>query len=178
MLIVRRSRARYALLVSLIVALTVVIAACGGSSETTTTVAAPTTTSASTTTSGVASSSTSVVLSGDEATIAANYVAFFDGTKSVADKAGLLENGQQYTKELEAQADSPLREMATATVSAVKITSPTTADVTYSILVGGTPALPNQPGKAVQQDGVWKVSADSFLALLALQAGSAPTTAP
>lgn len=172
--IVKCNRARYALLVLLIVALTVVIAACGGSSETTST----STTAAASTTSSVASSSTSVVLSGDEATIAANYATFFDGTKPVADKVGLIENGQQYSKELETQAASPMGKIASVKVSAVTITSPTTADVTYTILVGGTPALPNQPGKAVLQDGVWKVSADSFLALLALQAGSAPTTAP
>ena len=52
--------------------------------------------------------------------------------------------------------------LASVSVSAVTITSPTTADVTYTILVGGTPALPNQPGKAVLQDDVWKVSAESF----------------
>jgi len=181
MWIMKRSRARFALLGALIVALTVLVAACGGSSATTTSATAasttsnaPTTTSGGSATTGAGSSSTSVVLTGEAATIAANYVTFFDGTKPVADKAGLLENGQQYTKELETQAASPLGKMASVSVTAVTITSPTTADVTYSILVGGTPALPNQAGKAVLQDGVWKVSADSFLALLALQAGSAP----
>ena len=148
MWIMKRARVRLALLGVLVMALTVVVAACGGSSETTSTstTAAPTTSSASTT-SSVASSSTSVVLSGDEATIAANYVTFFDGTKPVADKVGLLENGQQYSKELETQAASPLGKMASVAVSSVTITSPTTADVTYSILVGGTPALPNHPSR-------------------------------
>lgn len=177
MWIMERTRVRYAPLGLLIVALTVLVAACGGSSETTSTstTAAPTTSSASTT-SGVASSSTSGALTGDEATIAENWVKFFDGSLPAPDKIGLLENGQQYTKEIEAQAASPLTKAATAAVSSVKITSPTTAVVNYSILVGGQPALPNQTGSAILQDGTWKVGAESFLALLALQQGSLPTS--
>jgi hypothetical protein len=172
MWVVKRAWVQLALLVLLIVALAVLTAACGGSSGSTTTSGAPPTSSAASTTTSGASSSSSVALTGDEATIAANYVKFFDGTQPAADKIGLLENGTQYTKEIDAQAASPLGKMASVAVSAVTITSPTTADVKYSILVGGTPALPNQTGKAVLQDGVWKVGADSFLALLALQQGS------
>jgi hypothetical protein len=174
----KRIPVRYVLLGLLVVALAVLIAACGGSSKTTTTntTAAPTTsTEAMTTTSG-ASSSTTGALTGDEATIAANWVKFFDGSLPVADKIGLLENGDQYKAQLEAQAASTLAKMATASVSAVKITSANTADVTYSIMAGGLAVLPDQPGKAFLQDGTWKVSAESFLALLALQQGSAPTT--
>jgi hypothetical protein len=144
----------------------VLVSACGGSTEATST----TTTAALTTSSE--STPTSVSLSGEEATIAANYVKFFDGTQPVADKIGLLENGQQYTKELEAQGASPLAKMASVSVSSVTITSPTAAEVKYSILVGGQPALPDQIGEAVLQDGVWKVGIDSFMALLALQQGS------
>jgi hypothetical protein len=47
--------------------------------------------------------------------------------------------------------------------------------VTYSILVAGTPALKNQPGVAVSQDGIWKVGDQSFCALLTLEnSGKAP----
>lgn len=173
----KRNRVRCALLGLLIVALVVLLAACGGSSETTTTTAAPTTTGAPPTTSGASTtggaSATSVALTGDEATIAGNFVKFFDGTQPVADKIGLLENGEQYTKELETQAASSLGRMASVEVSAVTITSPEAADVKYTILVGGTPALPDQTGQAVLQDGVWKVSAQTFVALLTLQ-GMAP----
>jgi hypothetical protein len=166
MWIMRRARVRLAPLGALVVALTVLVSACGGSTEATST----TTTAALTTSSE--STPTSVSLSGEEATIAANYVKFFDGTQPVADKIGLLENGQQYTKELEAQGASPLAKMASVSVSSVTITSPTAAEVKYSILVGGQPALPDQIGEAVLQDGVWKVGIDSFMALLALQQGS------
>jgi hypothetical protein len=176
MWIMKSARVRIALLGLLIVVLAVLMTACGGSSTSTTAPPAtsgPSTTSAASPTTGVKAT---VNLTGDAATIAANFVTFFDGTKPVADKAGLLENGQQYTKELEAQAASPMGKMASVVVDAVTVTSATAADVTYTILVGGTPALPNQAGKAVLQDGVWKVSADSFLALLALQAGTTPSS--
>ena len=47
--------------------------------------------------------------------------------------------------------------------------SPTQAKVIYSILVGGTPALSNQNGVAVLQNGVWKVGDTSFCGLLIVE---------
>jgi hypothetical protein len=66
-------------------------------------------------------------------------------------------------------------------VTTVKVTSPTTATVTYSIVEGGQVALPNQTGQAVFTNGVRKVSAPSFRALLKLeqgQAGASPLASP
>lgn len=172
MWIVKSTRMRGLILGLLVLTLALVLAGCGGSSETTTTSAAPPTTTA-------AGPSTSVTFTGDAPTIAANWATFFDGSLPVADKAALLENGSQFSKELEAQAASPLTKAATAQVTDVKVTSATVADVTYDLLVGGTPALPGQKGQAILQDGTWKVSAASFQALLALQSGAgAATTVP
>ena len=182
---VKSTRMRSVILGLLVLTLALIVAGCGGSSATTTT-AAPTSTSAATaTTAGggtetTAGSTTPVTFTGDAATIAANWAKFFDGSLPVADKAALLENGSQYSKELEAQAASPLAKAATAQVTAGNVTSATAADVTYSLLVGGTPALMDQKGQAVLQDGTWKVSAASFQALLALEsgAGGTATTVP
>ncbi len=56
------------------------------------------------------------------------------------------------------------------------IESPTQAKVVYSILVGGSPALKNQPGVSVYQNGIWKVGLQSFCALLTLEnSGKAPS---
>ncbi|HYZ53605.1 MAG TPA: hypothetical protein VE733_08920 [Streptosporangiaceae bacterium] len=56
------------------------------------------------------------------------------------------------------------------------VTSPTQAKVIYSVLLGGTPALKNQPGVAVLQNGTWKVGDQSFCALLTLENnGKAPS---
>ncbi|MCL5735516.1 MAG: hypothetical protein M1274_07995 [Actinobacteria bacterium] len=170
MWIVKSSRVRGVLIGLFVVILALVLAGCGGSEETTTTAAPATTTTAGT------GSSTPVTFTGDAATIAANFEKFFDGSQPVAGKADLLENGSQYTKELEAQAASPLAQAATCKVTDVQITSSTTADVTFTLLVGGTPALQNQKGQAVLQDGTWKVSAATFQALLALQGATTPTT--
>ena len=112
MWIMKPARVRVTLLGLLIVVLAVLMTACGGSSTSTT--AAPTTSTAPPTTSGASTTTSagSAVLTGDAATIAANFVKFFDGTQPAADKVALLENGQQYTKELDAQAASPLAKMA------------------------------------------------------------------
>jgi hypothetical protein len=183
---VKSTRMRGVILCLLVVTLALIVAGCGGSSATTTTAAptstsaAPATTVVSGTETTVAGSTTPVTFTGDAATIATNWAKFFDGSLPVADKAALLENGSQYSKELETQAASPLAKAATAQVTAVNVTSATAADVTYSLLVGGTPALMDQKGQAVLQDGTWKVSAASFQALLALEsgAGGTATTVP
>ncbi len=43
--------------------------------------------------------------------------------------------------------------------------------MTYDIYLGGKPALSNQTGTAVSQDGTWKVGDVSFCQLLALENG-------
>lgn len=176
MRIARRTLLYGGLFSALVLGLIMFVVACGDSSSTstTTTASAPTTTTAaaSTTTSSASVTSSSAPESPEEAAIKANWEEFFDGSLPVADGIALLENGQQYAKELEAQAASPLGKAVTASVSSVTVTSPSTAEVTYSILLSGQVALPDQTGQAVLQDGVWKVSAESFLALLALQQGA------
>jgi hypothetical protein len=56
--------------------------------------------------------------------------------------------------------------------------SPTQAKVTYSILIGGSPALSNQTGTAVLQGGTWKVGLASFCGLLALENGGKTSGLP
>ena len=88
----------------------------------------------------------------------------------------LLQNGSEFASIIQAQAGSPLASSATSTVSAVTVQSSTHAKVTYSILVAGSPALKDQPGVAVFQDGIWKVGDQSFCALLTLENnGKAPS---
>jgi len=165
-------------LVALVIAgLVAFVAACGGSSTTTTASIATTTTAASTTTSAsVGSSTTSGASSDAVAAITANWIKFFDGSAPAADKIALLENGQQYATQIDAQASSPLAKTVTALVSSVTVDSASTATVKYSLALGGTVALPDQTGQAMLQDGVWKVSAASFQALLALEGASTPST--
>jgi hypothetical protein len=108
--------------------------------------------------------------------IEANWGTFFNPKTSVAKRASLLQNGQAFESIIKAQAGSPLASSATSTVSAVTVESSAQAKVTYSILVGGTAALKDQPGSAVFQNGIWKVGDQSFCALLTLEnSGKAPS---
>jgi hypothetical protein len=132
--------------------------------------------SASTSSAPSSSASASAGDSSAAAQIKANWEAFFSGTTSAAKKISLLQNGQKFAAVIEAQAGSGLAKSASAKVTAVSVTSPTEATVTYDILLAGKPELTNQTGQAVYQDGTWKVGDASFCALLALEnGGKAPS---
>ncbi len=110
------------------------------------------------------------------AVITANWEAFFSGKTSAATKITLLQNGQTYAAVIQAQVSSAMAKSASAKVTKVTVTSPTQAKVTYNVLLGTTPALTNQSGVAVYQNGTWKVGDASFCALLALEnGGKAPS---
>ena len=155
-----------AALAACLLVLPLVVAACGSKS------------SAATTPTPTASASTG---SSATAAITSDWVKFFAGTTPAAAKEALLQNAQQFATVIQAQAGSALAKATQAKVTAVKVTSPTTADVTYSIVQGGQVALPDQQGQAVLEGGVWKVSAPSFQALLKLeqgQTGASPSASP
>jgi hypothetical protein len=143
--------------------LAVFVAACGKSVNAAATTPTPTT---SPTTTG-----------NSTAAITADWQEFFSGTTPAARKIALLQQGQQFASTIRAQASSTIAQATQAKVTAVTVTSPTTATVTYSITQGGQTALPNQQGQAVLEGGVWKVSAKSFQDLLKLEQGQ-PTASP
>ena len=126
------------------------------------------------TTSAAASSSTAAAQADPETTkaVTAAYTGFFDAKTPAAQKAALVEKGDLFAPVLQAQASNPQAQGTSATVSAVALTDPAHAAVTYSIVINGTPALPNQSGQAVQENGQWKVAASTFCALLKLQGGT------
>jgi hypothetical protein len=131
----------------------------------------------SSSTSNPPSASASPATASAAALVKANWEAFFSGTTAAAKKISLLQNGQQFAKTIQAQAGSAIAKGSAAAVTDVKITSPSTATVTYSITLNGATALPNQTGQAFLEGGVWKVGAQSFSALLALE-GQAPSASP
>ena len=152
-------------LAACLLALPVVLAACGSKSSAATSTPTP---------SATASASVASLITSD-------WQTFFDGATPATRKIALLQNGQQFATVITAQAASPLAKASQAQVTAVKVTSPTTATVTYSIVENGQVALPGQKGQAVLDGGVWKVSAPSFQALLKLeqgQASSSPSASP
>ncbi|MGW4477688.1 hypothetical protein [Rhodococcus triatomae] len=99
------------------------------------------------------------------------YVTFFNGTTPVDVRVGLVENGDTFRPALEGMAADPRASATTVTVAAVEGVDDTTADVTYTLLMGGNPVMPDQSGQAVEQDGTWKVASATFCALLAVSGG-------
>jgi hypothetical protein len=128
----------------------------------------PGTTAPLATTTG--SSATTVDAAAAKAQITTNWERFFLPSTSLADRAALLENGAALQAALEQRAKDPLQQQASAKVKAIDLTAPDRATVTYDVSLNGTVALPDAQGVAVLQQGVWKVSADSFCALISLGA--------
>jgi hypothetical protein len=165
--------------VFLIVALATVVAVTACSSSGSAKPAASASKSSAAPSSAAPSSAAPSASGGSSAAVAqikTNWEAFFNPKTPVSKRVSLLQNGSTFASIIQSQASSPLASSATSSVTAVTVQSPARANVTYSILVGGTPELTNQPGVAVYQSGTWKVGDQSFCALLTLEnSGKAPT---
>ncbi|HET9850292.1 MAG TPA: hypothetical protein VFP35_01570 [Candidatus Saccharimonadales bacterium] len=109
--------------------------------------------------------------------IRANWVKFFNGATPAQQKVALLQNGQQFSQVIDAQAQSPAAKATTATVSSVAINTPSSATVTYTIYQNKQAVLSKQTGQAVLQNGTWKVSDGAFCNLLGLS-GQVPPNCP
>jgi len=101
--------------------------------------------------------------------IKTSWTTFFDAKTPAAKRITLLQDGQKFATIIKSQAGSGLAASATAKVTKVTVTSPSQAKVTYSILIGGSPALANQHGVAIKQGSTWKVGLASFCGLLTLE---------
>ena len=150
------------------------LAACSSSSTSSTPPASPPSSPAasSSPSSGSAPSGT------DEKEITTNWEAFFNAKTPVAKRVSLLQDGTTFSSIIKSQAGSGLAAEATAQVTKVTLITTSEAQVTYDILVSGTPELKNQNGTAVLQDGTWKVGVASFCGLLTLENGGSTSSLP
>jgi hypothetical protein len=164
----RQSARRILLVPAACAAVGMAVAACGSSGSSASSPSSPPSSSTGPATAP-ATPSASAGGSSAQAAIEANWAAFFSASTPVAKRITLLQNGQVFATVIRTQASSALASSATAKVSKVTIESPTQAKVIYSILVGGQPALSDQTGVAVKQDGVWKVGDASFCGLLTVE---------
>ena len=103
-----------------------------------------------------------------KAEIIKNWEAFFSKNTPLASKTPYLEKGQAHLAAIRLFGTDPRTNQATAKVVDVAVTTPTTASVSYQILLGSTVELPNATGTAVSEGGVWKVSDATFCGLLGL----------
>jgi hypothetical protein len=99
---------------------------------------------------------------------------FFNGTLPVDTKVAILQKGDQFRQVLQAQAAGPLAKSSGVKVLSVTQSTVNSAAVKFTVLLDGKPALENQAGGAVLDNGVWKVSASTYCTLLQLQGLTAP----
>jgi len=152
------------------------LAACSSSSSSTPPASSPSSPAASP--SASATSSGSSASGADEKEITTNWEAFFNAKTPVAKRVSLLQDGSTFSTIIKSQAGSGLAAEATAQVTKVTMITSSEAQVTYDILVSGTPELKNQNGTAVLQDGTWKVGVASFCGLLTLENGGSTSSLP
>lgn len=129
-------------------------------------------TSATSSSSAPATSASGSGAPADAATKAAvtkAYQTFFNSNSTLDQSVAALQNGAKLRSAVSKESDNPEAKGASVTVSAVDLTGPAVATVTFTILSNGQPLLPNTHGNAVKQGGTWKVAAQTFCALLTLE---------
>jgi len=153
-------------------ALALAVAACSSSSSSSSSSAPSSSAPASS-----APASSAAPTSGNSAAVAeitANWEKFFNASTPLSQRVALLQNGSTF-----AVAIAGLSHLVTglgAKVTAVTVNSATTATVTYNLTAGGSSLLSGQTGKAVYENGVWKVGDASLCGLIKLvPGGSVPT---
>jgi hypothetical protein len=113
-----------------------------------------------------------------EQAVAKNWQTFFNAKTPPSKRVALLQDGPEFTALIEAESQSSLASEASATVTKVRLTSASQAQVSYTIELGGQPALSDQIGTAVLDNGVWKVGVGSFCNLEILMNGGSSSTLP
>jgi purine-cytosine permease-like protein len=151
-------------------ALAAAVAACSSSGSSSATSTPPSSAPAS---SAPASSASAASSSSAVAQITANWEKFFSSSTPTAQRTTLLQNGSAF-----GPAISGLTHLVSglgATVTSVTLNSATSATVNYNLTASGSSLLKGQTGKAVYQNGVWKVGDATLCGLLKLvPGGSAP----
>ena len=98
------------------------------------------------------------------------WVRFFHTGTDRNDAVSLLEDGENLGAALDKaeQEDKQTGLVRRAKVQRIDFISPTTANITWTLLNGKNPVLPNASGQAVLSGGKWKVSKLTFCTLVEL----------
>ncbi|GAA2310367.1 hypothetical protein GCM10010431_33080 [Streptomyces kunmingensis] len=106
--------------------------------------------------------------------IKANWKKFFDPDVSLKEKQDVLENGSRMRPVLDSFDGDERGGQVEANIDTIVFTSPTAADVTYSLTLKGATMLPGAKGTSVEHDGTWKVSVKTLCALVKLSGNASP----
>src|SRR5262249_14018080 len=102
------------------------------------------------------------------------YQRFFDRTQPAPTQGDLAQRGARVLPVLQRQAAGPLARSSGVRVTQVVRSTENSAAVTFTVLLDGKPVLVDQHGGAVLDNGVWKISANTYCGLLAQQQLTAP----
>jgi hypothetical protein len=97
-----------------------------------------------------------------------NWETFFKGSTSMQKRVQLLQHGKKFKKALKSFSQSKMAKSASASVLGITLNGHGTATVKYTVKIDGAPVLKNKTGKAVHENGTWKVSDGAFCSLLEL----------
>ncbi|MFI1410450.1 hypothetical protein ACH4Y0_11155 [Streptomyces sp. NPDC020707] len=109
-----------------------------------------------------------------EKEIKENWKKFFDPAVPTKEKQAVLENGDAMGPVLKGFSGDKRGGQVEATVGKVAFTSPTDADVTYTLTLKGATVMPDAAGTSVEQDGTWKVSVKTLCGLVTLSGNASP----
>lgn len=123
--------------------------------------------------------------SDDTAAITAAFTTFFDGVNPDVDgKVAVLENGESMRSMIVDAAANPQFQQLSTVVNSVTMLPDSDctaageaapcAKVSHDMFIGGLPAMVGLQSHAVKVDGVWKVSAKSWCAIVAIGGETCP----
>jgi hypothetical protein len=99
------------------------------------------------------------------AAIKKDWSDFFSASVPFSQKGSLLEDSASLAEALTLSSKNPAAKLTSAEVTTVTFTSPTTAEVLYTLSIDENPVLKGANGTAVLQDGTWRVSKFTFCQL-------------
>jgi|GEM_PF-1295846 len=102
------------------------------------------------------------------------YIRFFDSTVAQAQKLGLIQDGAEFSQAISQESRSEFAKSESVQVTKVGVNSANKATVIFTVVRDGSPALANQTGYAVLEDGKWKVAGATFCNVLATQGAVPP----
>ena len=165
---------RLALPGTVTVAVAAMLALCTGCGGSTPRSAASSAGSAASSSGSATSAVSSSGSAADAAEIRQVYLKFFNASITVAQTIALLQDGADFRATLDAQSNTATAQEASVTVSRVTVNSADKATVIFTLLLKGSPVLPDQTGYAVREGGSWKVAGSTFCELLMLQGAPPP----
>ena len=156
---------------ALALALALAVAACSSSSSSSSSSASSPSAPASSAPASSAPASSAAELPEAVAQITANWEKFFNFGTPTSERVALLQNGSAFSSAISALSKIPLASGIGAKVTSVTVNSATSATVNYNLVSGSTTLLSGQTGKAVYEDGTWKVGDASLCGLFKLVPG-------